>query len=400
MTLNKKVITGITLVVVLCIILTCIAVNNHTDKQSDATCKAHGIITSAGAVAHIQQNDDLISAGASSTVMGETVVDIVDMGSTTVGQPSKEESDTEVEEDLSQYDHFGYTNLGLAVVDGNLNVRNTPGMDGEIVGKMTNYAACEILGEENGWYKVEYESGRYGYSSKSYITPITASEYKTVKTTSGRLNVRKSAGGEIINSLASGSKVAVLSTSGGWSKVVYNGSSIGFVSSNYLISTDQNSGYKAIKLNVPDYKQTDSRWANHKIGNTNQTISLIGCTTTALAMAESYRTGTTIYPNKMEEKLTYNSSGALYWPTNYATTTDFNNYLTRIYSLLEQGKPVIVGAKKADGGQHWVVVTGIKATNSLKATDFIINDPGTSTRTNLGQFFSTYHYLHRIAWYK
>lgn len=285
----------------------------------------------------------------------------------------------------------------VTTASGVLFVRNSPG--GNIISSLEKGRTVMLAGEENGWYKVEYESGRYGYSSKSYITPITASEYKTVKTTLGRLNVRKSAGGEIINSLASGSKVAVLSTSGSWSKVVYNGSSIGFVSSNYLISTDQNSGYKAIKLNVPDYKQTDSRWANHKIGNTNQTISLIGCTTTALAMAESYRTGTTIYPHKMEERLSYSSSGMLYWPSNYAATTDFNNYLSLIYSKLKEGKPVIVGAKKANGSQHWVIVTGVKATDTLKPTDFIINDPGTSTRTNLGHFFSTYHYLHKIVWY-
>lgn len=282
----------------------------------------------------------------------------------------------------------------VTTVSGSLYVRNSPG--GSIVSSLEKGRSVMLSGEENGWYKVEYEAGRYGFSSKSYITPINSSEYKTVKTTSGRLYVRKSAGGEIINSLSSGIKVAVLSSSNGWSKVVYNGSYIGFVSSKYLISAR---GYPAIKLNVPDFKQNDSRWANHKIGNTNYTMALIGCTTTALAMTESYRTGTTVYPHKMEERLSYSSGGSLYWPQNYTATTDFSNYLSLIYSKLKEGKPVIVGAKKANGSQHWVTVTGTKATDTLKPTDFIINDPGTATRTNLGQFFSTYHYLHKIVWY-
>ncbi len=281
---------------------------------------------------------------------------------------------------------------------GNLNVRSAPG--GNIVSSLAKGENVMMHGEENGWYKVEYASGKYGYCSKSYIAPIVQSEYKTVKTTSGRLYVRSSPAGEIINSLASGTRVAVISDSDGWSKVVFNGSRTGYVSSSYLKSTTPSTKYEAIRLNVPDFKQTDSRWANHKIGSTGYTIGLIGCTTTAVAMAESYRTGTTIYPHKMEEKLSYSSGGSLYWPSNYATTTDFDNYLSLIFSKLKEGKPVIVGAKKANGSQHWVIVTGVKATDSLTPTDFIINDPGTSTRTNLGQIFSTYHYLHRIVWYK
>lgn len=282
---------------------------------------------------------------------------------------------------------------------GKLYVRSSPG--GSIISSLAKDSNVAIVSEENGWYKVEYNSGAYGYSHSDYITPINSSVYKQVKTNSGRLYVRNSPAGTVVNSLASGTKVAVISETNGWSRVVYNGNSTGYVSSSYLVNIGGTSDkYRAISLKVPDYKQTDSRWANHKIGSTKYTIGDIGCTTTALAMTESYRTGTTIYPNKMEDKLTYSSTGMLYWPSNYSTTTDFSNYLARIYSLLEQGKPVIVGAKKANGSQHWVVVTGVKQTDSLKPTDFIINDPGTSSRTNLGHFFSTYHYLHRIAWYK
>lgn len=282
---------------------------------------------------------------------------------------------------------------------GRLYVRNTPG--GNIISSLAKNSNVTLIDKTNGWYKVEYETGKYGYSSSDYIKEITDSVYKQVKTSSGRLNVRNSPAGSIINSLASGSKVAVIDEIKGWSKIVYNGNSTGFVSSSYLISIQNSqSRYKEIKLSVPDFKQTDSRWANHKIGSTNYTIGLIGCTTTALAMSESYRTGKIIFPDKMENMLNYSSTGSLYWPSNYETTTDFNNYLFRIYSLLEKGKPVIVGAKKADGSQHWVIVTGCKETLSLKPTDFIINDPGTAERKNLGHFFSAYHYLHRIVWYK
>ena len=37
---------------------------------------------------------------------------------------------------------YGYQNLGIAVVDSHLNVRETPSTDAEMVGKMPNRAAC------------------------------------------------------------------------------------------------------------------------------------------------------------------------------------------------------------------------------------------------------------------
>ena len=241
MTLNKKVITGITSIVIICIILTCVAVNNHTDKQNDAACNAQGIITSAGAVAHIQKNDDLISAGASSTVMGETVVDIVDMDSTTVGQPSKEDTDSKDETDLSQYDHFGYTNLGLAVVDGNLNVRNAPGLEGEIVGKMTNHAACEILGVENGWYKITSGSLE-GYVTSEYMITgeealiIAQNEAELMVTvTTDTLNVRKapSTDSSKVTTVSKDADLYVLEILDGWIKIQLD-TREGYISSEYV----------------------------------------------------------------------------------------------------------------------------------------------------------------------
>jgi hypothetical protein len=116
-------------------------------------------------------------------------------------------------------------------------------------------------------------------------------------------------------------------------------------------------------------------------------------------MLESKRTNTTIYPHNMMKKLSYTSGGAVYWPSNYTQITSSSGYLTKIYNLLEQGKPVIVGAKKSNGGQHYVVVTGVKATNSLTTSAFYINDPGSNTRTTLNQFFSAYPNFYKMLHY-
>ena len=45
---------------------------------------------------------------------------------------------------------YGYENLGIANVNDYLNVREAPGEDQELVGKMPRHAGADVLGEEDG----------------------------------------------------------------------------------------------------------------------------------------------------------------------------------------------------------------------------------------------------------
>ena len=177
-------------------------------------------------------------------------------------------------------------------------------------------------------------------------------------------------------------------------KILFNGTKVGYVSTQYL-----SMGYSAISLNVPSFKQTDSRWANIKIANSGKTIAQIGCATTGIAMIESYRTGTTIYPDAMSKKLSYSSTGNVYWPSHYSVVTSSSNYLNGIYNQLKNGKPVLLGAKKYSGAQHWVVITGFTGGDTLSATNFTINDPGSSTRKTLQQFLNEYPVFYKYFYY-
>lgn len=65
-------------------------------------------------------------------------------------------------------EYWGYTNLGVANVDNHLNIRETPGEDGKLIGKMSNDAACEILEIVDGWAHIT--SGKLdGYVSLDYL---------------------------------------------------------------------------------------------------------------------------------------------------------------------------------------------------------------------------------------
>ena len=284
-----------------------------------------------------------------------------------------------------------------------LNVRSSPSTSATVKTTLKRNSYVTLISQSGNFLYVRYGESSYGYAHKDYIARVSTA-VRQVKTTSGRLNVRSGASTShtITGYLQNGDYVTVLSTAdNSFARVLYHGSKTGYVHTKYLVTPSTEAvKYKAIKLSVANYKQTDSRWANITLGSSGQTIGKIGCATTALAMTESYRTGTTIYPHQMAKKLSYTSGGAVYWPTSYNIITSSSGYLEKIYSALQSGKPVIVGAKKSNGNQHYVVVTGVNATNTLSNASFIINDPGSSTRTTLAQFFNDYPNFYKMLYVK
>ena len=288
----------------------------------------------------------------------------------------------------------------VSISSGRLNVRKTASTGSAILTSLAKDSYITLISQSGNWYYVEYADGKYGYCHKDYIK-LDSGKTATVKTNSTSLNVRSGAGTSyaVKDSIPKGEIVIVLSTSNGWSKVLYNGTKTGYVSSQYLSTSTTSTNYLKIALKVPSYKQTDSRWANVKIGSSGKTIAQIGCATTAIAMMESYRTGTTIYPDAMSKKLSYSSSGNVYWPSNYKSVTSSSGYLTKIYEKLKEGKPVMFGAKKSSGTQHWVVITGYNGGSTLTASGFTINDPGSSKRTNLQHLLNEYPTFYKYFYY-
>ncbi len=288
----------------------------------------------------------------------------------------------------------------VSVSSGRLNVRKSASTSGTVLTSLSNGSYITLISLSGNWYYVEYADGLYGYCHKNYIK-LDSGKTATVNTSSTYLNVRTGAGTNysIKDSVSKGDVVIILSSTNGWNKILYDGVKTGYVSSQYLKTTTNSTTYNTISLNVPDFKQTDSRWANVIIGNSGKTIGKIGCATTAIAMIESYRTGKRIYPDAMSKKLSYSSTGNLYWPSDYKVVTNSSDYLNKIYQKLKEGKPVLFGAKKYSGTQHWVVITGFTGGSSLSASDFIINDPGTKYRTNLQQFLNEYPVFYKYFHY-
>ena len=275
---------------------------------------------------------------------------------------------------------------------GNLYVRKSASTGSAVLASLKKGSYITLISKSGSWWKVEYAADRYGYCHTNYITPVEGKPM-TVNTGGNVLNVRSGPGTGYsrIATVSHGSVVLVRSSANGWSKIIYHGTQQGYVSTQYLVGqASSQATYAPISLKVPSFKQTDRRWSGYPIGTAGGTIGTIGCATTGIAMMESYRTGSTIYPNQMAQKLSYSSGGSVYWPSHYQITTSSSDYLSAIYKLLQQGKPVLIGAKTSRGGQHWVVITGFTGGNTLSPDSFTINDPGSSSRTNLKQFFNAY----------
>jgi len=285
----------------------------------------------------------------------------------------------------------------VSLTSGTLNVRQAASTSSGILAALPNGSYVTLLSKSGSWWKVEYAKGKTGYCLASYISQVSGSY--AVRTNGVSLNIRSGPGTgyAVVGWLNSGEYAVVLSSSGSWKRILFNGTKTGYVSGAYLSGTSP-PAYSAVSLSVPSYKQTDPRWANTQIGTSGRTIAEIGCATTALAMSESYRTGTAITPGAMASRLSYTAGGSVYWPSNYTSYTG-SDYLAKVYSLLKSGKTVLVGLKTAAGSQHWSVVTGFTGGASLYAGGFTVNDPGSSSRTNLAQVIAVYPYFNKLMIY-
>ena len=143
-----------------------IVVSSTQKNQDDRSAQS---MTEAGLTAGVTQALNVnnmesvdVTAGVSDVLMDTTDVDVTDTGLNAVAA-AMEDTTTDTAENASYEaaqdaknasdekniaEICGYTNLGIAQVDGSLNVRKGAGTDSKVVGKMSNHDACE-----NPWRK-------------------------------------------------------------------------------------------------------------------------------------------------------------------------------------------------------------------------------------------------------
>lgn len=133
-----------------------------------------------------------------------------------------------------------------ATATATVNVRSSDSQQAEKLGKLAEGERIQILEQRpNGWSKVWFE-GKEGYIKAEYLqsegsadtsegtADATVSGSRSAKATAN-LNLRKEAStsSEKLGVVIGGDSVEVLSESGGWSQIRYNGT-VGYVKTEYL----------------------------------------------------------------------------------------------------------------------------------------------------------------------
>ena len=152
----------------------------------------------------------------------------------------------------------------IATVTENVNFRTGPSTSYSSITVISKGSSIEVLSTSGNWVNAKY-NGKTGYIYKDYVSNSTSTSNsettqttKYVNTTAG-LNVRTgpSTSYAKIVTLSYGQSVNVLSTSNGWSKINYNGST-GYVSSQYLQSTKPSSSSSLETSQTVKYVNTTS----------------------------------------------------------------------------------------------------------------------------------------------
>ena len=283
--------------------------------------------------------------------------------------------------------------LGAAALDGGtvrvnsaLNVRSAPTTASAVRGKLQSGRSVTLYEKSGDWWRIGYAGGS-GYVYAAYIEEQHLA-VRYVRTHGGNLNVRAAAStaSAVIGSLPDASAVLILDIDGNFAKILLEDERVGYVSRDYLVIAAPTAGNDAVTLAVPSYKQYDSRWASRRLPGSGEKVSTHGCAVTALAMAESYRTGEAVTPTDILASEQFTASGAIYWPASY---TWGDAALDTMRAALLAGKPVIVHVQKKSGSTHFVVVYGFTG-GALDAANFRILDPGSESRTTLADLLLVY----------
>lgn len=212
----------------------------------------------------------------------ETAQDVLDgdaIGSSAILISDKTAEDYEFAYERAKNANWGYTNLGIADVSDNLNIRAIAAEDGRLVGKLPRNAACEVIDTDDTWAHIKSGSVE-GYVSLEYLLTGVPAKFKAeelattvAKVTTDSLKVRAEANtdSEVITLVAMGEELEVAAVEGDWVRVLLDDDEV-FVSAEYVeVSAELGTAVTMTELlygqGVSDVRVDLCQYAKEFIGN-------------------------------------------------------------------------------------------------------------------------------------
>lgn len=212
----------------------------------------------------------------------ETAQDVLNedaIGSGAIFISDKTAEDYELAYERAKNANWGYTNLGIADVSDNLNIRAIAAEDGRLVGKLPRNAACEVLDADDTWAHIKSGSVE-GYVSLDYLLTGVPAKFKAeelavtvAKVTTDSLKVRAEANtdSEVITLVAMGEELEVAAVEGDWVKVLLDNDEV-YVSAEYVeVSAELGTAVTMTELlygqGVSDVRVDVCQYAKEFIGN-------------------------------------------------------------------------------------------------------------------------------------
>ena len=234
------------------------------DSQED------GQVSGNSAVESVSENDV------------ETAQDVLDGEAIGWGEimiSDKTAEDYELAYERAKNANWGYTNLGIADVSDNLNIRAIAAEDGRLVGKLPRNAACEVIDTDDTWAHIKSGSVE-GYVSLDYLLTGVPAKFKAeelavtvAKVNTDSLKVRAEANteSEVITLVAMGEELEVAAVEGDWVKVLLDNDEV-YVSAEYVeVSAELGTAVTMTELlygqGVSDVRVDVCQYAKEFIGN-------------------------------------------------------------------------------------------------------------------------------------
>lgn len=212
----------------------------------------------------------------------ETAQDVLNedaIGAGAILISDKTAEDYELAYERAKNANWGYTNLGIADVSDNLNIRAIAAEDGRLVGKLPRNAACEVIDTDDTWAHIKSGSVE-GYVSLDYLLTGVPAKFKAeelavtvAKVTTDSLKVRAEANtdSEVITLVAMGEELEVAAVEGDWVKVLLDNDEV-YVSAEYVeVSAELGTAVTMTELlygqGVSDVRVDVCQYAKEFIGN-------------------------------------------------------------------------------------------------------------------------------------